>query len=52
MESLKLVPKVSVRMGRIKDFRSRFVRDTDGKKLTSIAPAVDGRITCLSKDKQ
>lgn len=51
IEHLILVKKVSVRMGRIKDLRSRFVLNTDGSKLTSIAPKVDGRIICLSKDK-
>lgn len=40
MEHLVLVRKVSVRMGRIKDLRSRFVLNTDGSKLTSIAPQV------------
>lgn len=39
-EHLVLIKKVSVRMGRIKDLRSRFVLNKDGSKLTSIAPAV------------
>jgi hypothetical protein len=46
-----LIKKVSVRMGRIKDLRSRFVLNTDGSKLTSIAPVLENRIVCLSKDK-
>ena len=45
-----LVRKVSVRMGRIKELRSGFVLNKDGKKLTSISPAVDGRIKCLTKE--
>ncbi len=49
-EHLVLIKKVSVRMGRIKDFRSRFVLNTDGSKLTSIAPAVDKRIVALKTE--
>jgi hypothetical protein len=49
-EHLVLIKKVSVRMGRIKDLRSRFVLNTDGSKLTSIAPAVEGRIIALKTE--
>jgi len=37
-------------MGRIKDLRSGFVLNQDGKKLTTINPVEDGRITCLCKE--
>ena len=47
-EHIKLARKLSVRMGRIKGLRSRFVLSEDGHKLTSIAPEVDGRVTCLN----
>ena len=47
MMHLKLARKVSVRMGRIKDLRSGFVLNDDGRKLTAICPAVEGRIKCL-----
>lgn len=48
-EHLILVRKPSVRLGRIKELRSRFVLNEEGKKLTSIAPECDGRILCLVK---
>lgn len=47
MEHLILVKKPSVRIGRIKDLRSRFVLNEEGKKLTSIAPVVDNRIVLV-----
>jgi hypothetical protein len=43
-----LVRKVSVRMGRIKELRSGFMLNKDGKKLTAISPTEDGRIRCLT----
>ncbi len=49
-DHLVLIKKVSVRMGRIKDLRSRFVLNKDGSKLTSIAPAVEKRIVALKTE--
>jgi len=47
MEYLILAKKPSVRIGRIKDLRSRFVLNEEGKKLTSIEPIIDNRVICL-----
>jgi hypothetical protein len=45
-----LVRKVSVRMGRIKELRSGFVLNDDGRKLATICPKCDGRVLCLKKE--
>lgn len=45
---LVLKKKPSVRIGRIKDLRSRFVLNEEGLKLTAISPETDGRIKCTT----
>ena len=37
-------------MGRIKDLRSGFVLNDDGRKLTCICPKVEGRVRCINEE--